>query len=84
MTSFFVNGKPVQVDVDPGELCRQSKDPKQSGGRSLEALLDHGAHDDLVGSGWNPGDGRTMPPLSRPDTVAQMKIWIEGGAACPD
>jgi hypothetical protein len=36
-----------------------------------------------VGWGWNPGDGRTLPPLSRPETAAQIKIWIAGGAACP-
>jgi len=66
-----------------GELCRQIKDPKQNGGRSLDALIDHITNDDLVGWGWNPGDGRTLPPLTRPETVAQLKIWIDGGAACP-
>ena len=75
--------KMVFVGRSPAELCQQIKDPKQNGGRSLEKLLDHVANDDLVGWGWNPGDGRTLPPLSRPDTVAQMKIWIAGGAACP-
>jgi hypothetical protein len=75
--------KMVFVGRSPAELCRQIKDPKQNGGRSLDQLLDHVANDDLVGWGWNPGDGRTLPPLSRPDTVAQMKIWIAGGAACP-
>jgi len=25
-----------------------------------------------------------VPPLSRRDTVAQVKIWIAGGAACPE
>jgi hypothetical protein len=76
--------KMVFVGRSPAELCRQIKDPKQNGGRSLEKLLDHVANDDLVGWGWNPGDGRTLTPLSRPDTVEQMKIWIEGGAACPE
>jgi hypothetical protein len=76
--------KMVFVGRTPGQLCRQIKDPKQNGGRSLQALLDHVANDDLVGWGWNPGDGRALPPLSRLDTVAQMKIWIEGGAACPE
>ena len=75
--------KMVFVGRSPAELCQQIKDPKQNGGRSLDQLLDHVADDDLVGWGWNPGDGRTLPPLSRPDTVAQMKIWIAGGAACP-
>ena len=76
--------KMVFAGRSAGELCRQLKDPKQTGGRSLEALLNHIANDDLVGWGWSPGEGRTLPPLSRSETVAQMKIWIEGGAACPE
>jgi hypothetical protein len=75
--------KMVFVGRTPAELCRQLKDPKQTGGRSLQQLLEHVANDELVGWGWNPGDGRALPPLSRSDTVAQMKIWIDGGAACP-
>jgi len=76
--------KMVFVGRSPGELCRQLKDPKQNGGRTLAALLDHVANDDLVGWAWNPGDGRTLPPLSRVETAAQMKVWVEGGAACPE
>jgi hypothetical protein len=76
--------KMVFVGRSPGELCRQLKDPQQNGGRTLAALLDHVANDDLVGWGWNPGDGRTPPPLSRVETAAQMKVWVEGGAACPE
>jgi hypothetical protein len=75
--------KMVFAGRSAAELCQRIKDPKQNGGRSLDQLLDHVANDDLVGWGWSPGDGRTLPPLSRPDTVAQMKIWIAGGAACP-
>jgi cytochrome c5 len=75
--------KMVFVGRTPAELCRQLRDPSQNGGRSLQQLYDHLASDDLVGWGWNPGDGRTLPPLSRPDTAAQMKQWIDGGAACP-
>jgi len=76
--------KMVFVGRSPGELCRQLEDPKQNGGRTLAALLDHVANDELVGWGWNPGDGRTLPPLSRVETAAQMKVWLEGGAACPE
>src|SRR5579864_6163623 len=76
--------KMVFVGRSPAELCRQLKDPKQNGGRSLQALFEHVASDDLVGWGWDPGQGRALPPLSRADTAAQMKIWIEGGAACPE
>ena len=76
--------KMVFVGRSPAELCNQLKDPKQNGGRTFAALLDHVANDDLVGWGWNPGDGRTLPPLTRVETAAQMKVWIEGGAACPE
>src|SRR3989440_8404805 len=72
--------KMVIVGRSPAELCRQLKDPKQTGGRSLEQLLEHVSTDDLVGWAWNPGTGRTPPPLARAATSAKMKIWIEGGA----
>lgn len=75
--------KMIFVGRSAAELCKQIKNPKQNGGRSLAALMDHIANDDLVGWGWNPGDGRTLPPLTRAETVAQLKIWIDGGAACP-
>ena len=75
--------KMIIVGRSPGELCRQLKDPKQTGGRSLQQLLEHVSSDDLVGWAWDPGAGRTPPPLSRAETVAQMKNWIAGGAACP-
>jgi mono/diheme cytochrome c family protein len=76
--------KMVFVGRSPAALCRQLKDPKQNGGRSLEQLFDHVAHDDLVGWGWNPGDGRSLPPLSREETTNAMRTWISGGAACPE
>ena len=76
--------KMVFVGRSPGELCRQLKDPKQNGGRTLAMLFDHVANDDLVGWAWNPGDGRALPPLSRVETAAQMKVWVESGAACPE
>ncbi len=76
--------KMVFVGRSPAELCRQLQDPKQTGGRSLQALLEHVASDDLVGWAWDPGQRRSLPPLSRADTVAQIKIWIEGGATCPE
>lgn len=76
--------KMVFVGRSPAELCRQLKDSKQNGGRSLQQLFEHVSSDDLVGWGWNPGEGRALPPLSRADTSAQMKIWIEGRAACPE
>jgi hypothetical protein len=75
--------KMIIVGRSPAELCRQLKDPKQTGGRSLQQLLEHVSSDDLVGWAWDPGAGRTPPPLSRTATVDKMKLWIDGGAYCP-
>ncbi|MGA2420870.1 MAG: hypothetical protein ABSG69_12355 [Candidatus Acidiferrum sp.] len=77
------NDKMVFVGRTPAELCRQLKDAAQTGGRNLERLVEHVATDPLVGWGWNPGDGRTLPPLTRPETVTAMREWIDNGAACP-
>ena len=75
--------KMVFVGRTPGELCRQLKDPAQNGNRTLAQILEHVTSDPLVGWGWNPGDGRTLPPLSRPDFVAAVREWIHDGAGCP-
>jgi cytochrome c5 len=75
--------KMVFVGRSAGELCRQLKDPKQNGGRSLSQILTHVSTDDLVGWGWNPGEGRTLPPLNRPEFVAALEEWVKDGAACP-
>jgi hypothetical protein len=43
----------------------------------------HVAEDSLVLGAWNPGDGRTKPPMSHADFVAHMRAWVEEGAALP-
>jgi hypothetical protein len=68
----------------PRELAIQMKDPKQNGGKTLEQLLHHVTEDKLVLGGWNPGDGRTKPPLTHEEFARKMKIWIENGAPPPD
>lgn len=68
----------------PAQLCRQLKDPEQTGGRDLAALLHHVEDDELVGYGWNPGEGRTAIPIPRENFVAAFKAWIDAGAPCPD
>lgn len=67
-----------------GELCRQLKDPKLNGGKTLEQLFEHVDKDALVLWGWDPGDGRTRPPLTHAELTRRMREWIDGGAACPD
>ena len=41
------------------------------------------AHDDLVGWGWHPGDGREPAPGTQAAFGALIKYWVDTGAACP-
>lgn len=66
-----------------GAICRQIKDPGRNGGKDLAAILEHMAHDDLVGWGWNPGAGRTPVPGTQESFGLLIKAWIDTGAECP-
>jgi hypothetical protein len=65
------------------QLCRQLQDPKQNGGLTTAQLIYHVSNDPLVLWGWNPGEGRTTPPLSHDQFVASIKQWLGNGGACP-
>jgi mono/diheme cytochrome c family protein len=79
------NMRMVFQGKSPAQLAMQLKDPKQNGGKSLQDLIKHVSEDDLViNSGWNPGDGRTLPPLTHEEFAAKFTEWIEKGAAIPD
>jgi hypothetical protein len=67
----------------PRELADQLKDPKRNGGKTLEQLIEHVTHDKLVLWGWEPGEGRTKPPLTHADFVKRFREWVEKGAASP-
>lgn len=67
-----------------GEICRQLKDEKRNGGRTLALLQEHFAKDDLVAWGWAPGAGREPAPGSQAELGALVQAWIESGAECPD
>jgi hypothetical protein len=69
--------------LSTGELCRTLKDPAKNGNRSLPDLIPH-MDTSLVRWAWNPGPGRTVPPLSHDEFVSRLKEWIETGAACPE
>ncbi len=68
----------------PHQLCEQLKDPARNGGRTLQQIIEHVSTDKLVGWGWDPGEGRTLPPLSREEFARDVKQWVEKGAACPE
>lgn len=66
-----------------GEICAQVKDPARNGGHSLSEMVEHMAHDSLVGWAWNPGVGREPAPGSQASFGALVKAWADSGAACP-
>lgn len=64
------------------ELAKQLVDPKQNGNKSMKQLLEH-ADDGLVLAGWNPGEGRTTPPMSHAAFKKAWETWIKTGAYAP-
>ena len=68
----------------PRELADQLKDPKRNGNRTLGQLLEHVTRDKLVLWAWEPGEGRTRPPLSHDEFAKRFREWVEEGAASPE
>jgi hypothetical protein len=66
----------------PDQLAKQLIDPKQNGHKTKEQLIEH-ADDGLVLAGWNPGEGRTLPPMSHAEFKKAWITWIEKGAYAP-
>jgi len=68
----------------PGQICRQIKDPSQNGGKSIAQIVEHVSADKLVRWGWNPGEGRSLPPQSHDEFARKFQDWARYGAGCPD
>ena len=64
------------------QLAKQLMDPKQNGHKNKEQLIEH-ADDGLVLAAWNPGEGRTLPPMSHAEFKKAWITWIEKGAYAP-
>lgn len=71
------------VGRSPAALCEQLKDPRRNGGKTLEQIVEHSAHDELVAWGWKPGHGRAPVPGTQAQFGALMAAWLHDGAACP-
>lgn len=69
--------------LSASEICRSLKDPAKNGNRTLQDLIPH-METSLVRWAWNPGPGRTLPPISHDEFVSRLKEWIDTGAACPE
>src|SRR5882672_9804966 len=66
-----------------GQICAQIKDLRVNGRKSMKELVDHMAHDELVGWGWNPGAGRTPAPGTQEEFGKLIQAWADTGAECP-
>jgi hypothetical protein len=66
----------------PHQLAKQLIDPKQNGNKDLKKLIAH-ADDSLVLGGWNPGEGRTLPPLTHAEFKKAWITWLTTGAYAP-
>jgi hypothetical protein len=70
--------------LSTAQVCRTLKDPQTNGKKSMQDLIDHLTSDSIVNWGWNPGPGRTLPPLSHTQFVDAAKRWVAAGAPCPE
>lgn len=79
------NQKMVFQGLTTGQLCRQFKDPSKNGGKkTLKEAMHHLEADPLVLWAWDPGNGRTPPPMSHTEFMKNINDWISNGGACPE
>ena len=78
--------KMVFQGLTPGQLCRNFKDPSKNGGhKTLASAMEHvQSRDPLVVWAWDPGNGRTVPPLELEVFLAKVQEWVDNGGACPE
>ena len=78
--------KMVFQGLTAGQLCRNFKDPSKNGGhKTLRETMDHVLNrDPLVMWAWEPGNGRTLPPMSFEQFAAKVDEWVKSGGACPE
>jgi hypothetical protein len=76
------NMKMVFQGRTPNQLAKQLVNRKTNGNKSMAQLLAH-ADDALVLVGWNPGEGRSVPPLTHAEFKKAWTTWINNGAYAP-
>ncbi|MEI9918427.1 MAG: hypothetical protein WDO14_06445 [Bacteroidota bacterium] len=64
------------------ELAKQLIDRKMNGNKTIPQLIEH-ASDTLVRWAWEPGEGRTKPPLTHEEFRKVWITWLETGAYAP-
>lgn len=77
--------KMVFQGLAAGQLCRNFTDPNKNGGFSAKDVMEHiHKRDPLVMWGWEPGNGRSVPPLTFEQFEAKIDEWLKNGAKCPE
>ncbi|WP_235985853.1 hypothetical protein [Mucilaginibacter segetis] len=66
----------------PHQLAKQLMDPDQNGHKNMQQLIEH-VDDTLVKAAWNPGEGRTLPPMSHAAFKKAWLTWLSTGAYAP-
>lgn len=66
------------------ELGKALVDKEKNGGRTPKDLVKHMSKDKLVLWAWNPGKGRSLPPVSLPNFKKALNQWLENGAHVPE
>ncbi len=70
--------------LSDAQLGQTLLDTSRNGNRSPEALVEHMSHDALVLWAWDPGEGRTPPPVPLDEFRAALQTWLENGATVPE
>lgn len=87
--TVHVDGSPRRSCVTPVRLVEGAAVTTIEGleGREAEAVQkawrDMG-EDDLVGWGWDPGEGREPAPGTQAELGELARAWVDAGAACPE
>ena len=76
------NMKMIFQGRSENQLAKQLVNPKLNGNKDIKKLIEH-ADDGLVLSGWNPGEGRTLPPMSHAEFKKAWITWLTTGAYAP-
>lgn len=77
--------KMVFQGLTAGQLCRNFTNPNLNGGFEAKTVMEHiHKRDPLVTWAWDPGNGRSVPPLTLAQFEAKIDEWLKNGAACPE
>ena len=75
------------LDGVAGQVARRDLRAAEGSGAqrraTSEEIVEHMAHDSLVGWGWTPGVGREPAPGTQAAFGALIKAWADTGAVCP-